>query len=96
VTFFGVGFPGADMDVLAQFSRRPPVKLIDLRFREMIQWLSRSMRVVSQSNTHTGGDPFICHIQPNPGRPTGELESPTIARPSARMTDLNLASISSR
>jgi uncharacterized protein YegL len=47
VTFFGVGVPGADMDVLAQFSRRPPVKLIDLRFREMIQWLSRSMRVVS-------------------------------------------------
>jgi uncharacterized protein YegL len=57
VAFFGVGVPGADMDVLAQFSRRVPLHLADLRFREMIQWLSRSLKAVSQSNSHTGGDP---------------------------------------
>jgi uncharacterized protein YegL len=57
VAFFGVGVAGAEMDVLAQFSRRPPLKLVDLRFREMIVWLTRSMQAVSRSQGHTGGDP---------------------------------------
>jgi uncharacterized protein YegL len=57
LAFFGVGVPGADMEVLQQFSRRPPLMLIDLRFREMFQWLSRSIMAVSRSAAHTGGDP---------------------------------------
>jgi uncharacterized protein YegL len=57
LAFFAVGVPGANVDVLAQFSgRRPPLKLVDLRFREMIQWLTRSVQAVSQSAAHTGGD----------------------------------------
>jgi uncharacterized protein YegL len=64
VAFFGVGVPGANMDVLAQFSRRPPLNLVDLQFREMIQWLSRSWKAVSQSGTHTGGDPNASVILP--------------------------------
>jgi uncharacterized protein YegL len=55
VTFFSVGVPGADMGVLRQFSRRPPVTLTDLKFREMFIWLSRSLTAVSRSNTHSGG-----------------------------------------
>jgi uncharacterized protein YegL len=59
VAFFAVGVPGANMDVLQQFSLRPPRTLVDLRFHEMIQWLTRSMKAVSQSSAHTGGDPNL-------------------------------------
>ena len=57
LAFFGVGTPEADFDVLSQFSGRLPAKLRELRFREMIQWLSRSMKAVSRSASHTGGAP---------------------------------------
>jgi len=59
VAVFAVAVPGADVGVLAQFSRNKPLTLVDLRFREMFQWLSRSLRTVSRSNAHTGGDPDL-------------------------------------
>lgn len=45
----GVG-DGVDMDILASFSpKRPPVRLQGLKFRELFQWLSRSISSMSQS-----------------------------------------------
>jgi uncharacterized protein YegL len=47
--FFAVGVDGARMDVLEQLSVRAPLKLQGLKFRELFQWLSNSMKSVSQS-----------------------------------------------
>jgi uncharacterized protein YegL len=47
--FFAVGVEGAHMDVLAQFTTREPLKLQGLKFRELFQWLSTSMKAVSHS-----------------------------------------------
>ncbi|CAM2139606.1 IPR002035 domain-containing protein YegL [Pararobbsia alpina] len=47
--FFAVAVGGADMSVLRQISARVPVKLDGLKFRELFQWLSNSMKSVSQS-----------------------------------------------
>ncbi len=50
VLFFAVGVDGADFDLLSRISRkRPPVKLLETRFREMFLWLSRSQKQVSGS-----------------------------------------------
>jgi uncharacterized protein YegL len=57
VALFAVGVPGADMEVLREFSNRPPINLVGLRFGEMFQWLSRSLGAVSRSASHTGGTP---------------------------------------
>jgi uncharacterized protein YegL len=51
--FFAVGVENADMTRLAQISVREPMKLKGLQFRSLFQWLSSSMRAVSQS---TPGD----------------------------------------
>lgn len=48
--FFTVAVEGANMEVLAQISTRPPVKLKGVNFREMFLWLSQSMKAVSQSS----------------------------------------------
>ena len=37
------------MDILRQISVREPIKLQGLKFRELFQWLSSSMKSVSQS-----------------------------------------------
>jgi uncharacterized protein YegL len=49
VQLFAVGVEGANFDVLRQISVREPLRLKGLRFRDMFQWLSRSLRSVSQS-----------------------------------------------
>jgi uncharacterized protein YegL len=51
--FFAVGVEGADLTRLAQISAREPLMLKGLQFRSLFQWLSSSMRAVSQS---TPGD----------------------------------------
>jgi uncharacterized protein YegL len=51
--FFAVGIEGANMDVLRQISVRMPLGLQGLKFRELFQWLSNSMRSVSQSTPGT-------------------------------------------
>lgn len=47
--FFAVGVQGANFDLLRQLAVRDPIKLDGLKFRELFQWLSQSMRSVSQS-----------------------------------------------
>ena len=44
-----MGVEGADMKILQQLSVRDPLKLQGLKFRELFQWLSNSMRSVSTS-----------------------------------------------
>ena len=50
VVFFAVGVEQADMGKLQEISRRTPVKLQGLDFRQMFLWLSASMGQVSHSN----------------------------------------------
>ncbi|MFC6619060.1 vWA domain-containing protein [Deinococcus radiophilus] len=47
--FFSVGVQGADLSVLGQIGGREPLMLSGVRFRELFQWLSSSLRSVSQS-----------------------------------------------
>ena len=47
--FFAVGVEGANLDILQHISLRHPLRLKGLRFRELFQWLSNSMRSVSRS-----------------------------------------------
>lgn len=63
--FFAVGVENAQMETLAQIALREPLRLRGLQFRGLFQWLSSSMRAVSQS---TPGD-----VVPmaNPASPEG-------------------------
>lgn len=63
--FFAVGVERADMNTLAQISVREPIRLQGLKFRELFQWLSASMKSVSQSTL--GSEVAL----PNPAVPGG-------------------------
>lgn len=49
--FFAVGVEGANFDVLRQIGVREPLRLSGLRFRDLFQWLSKSLGAVSHSQT---------------------------------------------
>jgi len=52
-SFFAVGVEGARMDVLGQIATREPLKLQELRFRDLFKWLSNSLSAVSKSQMGT-------------------------------------------
>jgi uncharacterized protein YegL len=49
-SFFAVGVENADMDRLAELSKRTPLKLKGIKFRDLFKWLSNSQHSVSKSN----------------------------------------------
>jgi uncharacterized protein YegL len=64
-SFFSVGVESARFDVLAQIGVREPLKLKELRFRDLFIWLSKSLGSVSKSAV---GDKV--ELQ-NPATPSG-------------------------
>lgn len=49
ILFHAVGVEGANMEKLAQFSKRPPLKLRGLQFSQLFRWVSASLKRVTQS-----------------------------------------------
>lgn len=50
LSFFAVGVEGAHFETLEQISVRKPLRLKELRFRDLFVWLSNSLSAVSRSN----------------------------------------------
>ena len=50
LSFFAVGVEGANFETLEQITVRKPLKLKELRFRDLFIWLSNSLSAVSRSN----------------------------------------------
>ena len=59
LTLFPIGVAQADMDLLSELASplRPPIRLRDLRFRDLFGWMSQSMRRVSLSRLGAGRAP---------------------------------------
>jgi len=64
-SFFSVGVEGARFDILSQIGTREPLKLKELRFRDLFVWLSKSLGSVSKSAV---GDKVELE---NPATPSG-------------------------
>lgn len=64
-SLFAVGVDGANLDILKEFSTKEPLRLKDLRFRDLFKWLSSSLKSVSRS---TPGDEVSLE---NPTAPSG-------------------------
>jgi len=50
LSFFAVGVEGAHFEILEEIAVRKPLKLRELRFRDLFVWLSNSLSAVSRSN----------------------------------------------
>jgi uncharacterized protein YegL len=64
-SLFAVGVEGANLDILKEFSAKEPLRLKELRFRDLFKWLSSSLKSVSRS---TPGEEVGLD---NPVTPTG-------------------------
>lgn len=49
VEIFSIGVDGADLNKMSEFSKRPPLVLADMKFRELFVWLSASLSAASRS-----------------------------------------------